>query len=91
MTTGVRKDPANTRYCIEVDGHLCVLDYILENGTITFTHTGVPDAVGGRGIAAALTRFGLNEARKEGWKVVPLCSYTAAYLKRHTEFLDLVK
>ena len=67
------------------DGHLCVLDYTLNGTVAAFTHTGVPDAVGGRGIAADLVRAGLDTARTHGWRVRPLCSYVAAYIKRHPE------
>lgn len=55
-----------------------------------FTHTGVPPAYEGQGIASALVKEGLAYARKEGYKVVPLCSFVAAYIKRHPEYADLL-
>jgi predicted GNAT family acetyltransferase len=79
-------------YCFtcEVDDHTCVLDYHLNGQTMTITHTGVPEAVGGRGLAAALTRAALDCARKEGWSIVPMCSFAAVYIKRHPQYQDLV-
>lgn len=68
-----------------VDGHRCVVDYSLSNHVMRVTHTGVPDAVGGRGIAAELTKFVLDTARTHNWQVIPVCSYTAAYIKRHPD------
>ncbi|HET6587508.1 MAG TPA: GNAT family N-acetyltransferase, partial [Oleiagrimonas sp.] len=65
-------------------------DYRLRDGVMTITHTGVPEVIGGRGIAASLTRFALETARREGWKVVPACSYAAVFIRRHPEFCDLV-
>jgi len=53
-------------------------------------HTGVPAAIGGRGVAAALVRAALDHARGEGLKVVPACSYVAAYFKRHPQDADLL-
>jgi predicted GNAT family acetyltransferase len=32
----------------------------------------------------------MTYARKEGLRVVPLCPFVAAFIKRHTEFQDLV-
>ena len=55
---------------------------------MTITHTRVPDAIGGRGVAAALTRAALALARESGWSVNPACSYAAAYLARHPEEVD---
>ncbi|AEP36788.1 hypothetical protein TASI_1029 [Taylorella asinigenitalis MCE3] len=45
--------------------------------------TQVPSEIGGRGVAAELTKFALNLARKNNWEVRPTCGYTKAYLKRY--------
>ncbi|MCC7226237.1 MAG: N-acetyltransferase [Burkholderiaceae bacterium] len=90
MEFDITNDHAASRFSIEVDGQRCVLDYILQNGTMTITHTGVPNAVGGRGIAAALTHHALETARTRGWKVRPVCSYAVVYIERHPEYQPLV-
>jgi predicted GNAT family acetyltransferase len=46
--------------------------------------------VGGRGIASALVQAAMEVARAEGWKVVPACSYAAAWMRRHPEYRDLL-
>jgi len=90
MNLDITHDFTNSRFCTLVDGHLCVLTYLLNGKTASYDHTGVPEAVGGRGIAAALTKFALDTARKEGWKVVPRCSYVDIYIRRHPEYADVV-
>ncbi|GAA0781448.1 GNAT family N-acetyltransferase [Castellaniella ginsengisoli] len=87
----IRHEEAARRFTWTEDGQLCVLDYTLEGAVASFTHTGVPAPVGGRGIAADLVRAGLDTARARGWRVRPLCSYVAAYVKRHPEYQDLVE
>ena len=72
-----------------LESHRAYIHYELKDDTMYITHTNVPVTLGGRGIAGELTEFALNTARQEGWKVVPQCSYTQAYLKRHPEFDDL--
>jgi predicted GNAT family acetyltransferase len=72
-----------------VDDQLCELDYRLAGKVMTITHTGVPASVEGRGIASALTLAAMQTARAEGWKVVPACSYAAAWVRRHPEFADI--
>ncbi len=52
-------------------------------------HTLVPPEIGGRGIAARLVEALVDDARKEGFKIVPQCSYVDAAFKRHPEWSDL--
>ncbi len=59
------------------------------DGTITIDHTGVPPAYEGRGIAARLVWRAIDDARAEGFKIVPLCSYVVAQFRRHPEWADL--
>ncbi len=84
----VTQDTQRSRYTATVDGVLCVLDYQLQGDVMTITHTGVPSQVGGRGIAAELTRHALEDARAHGWKVRPLCSYADVYTRRPPEYND---
>lgn len=85
----IRHYPERGRFETSIDGHDCEIDYRLDGKVMSITHTGVPAAVGGRGIAAEMTRFALETARTHGWKVVPACSYAEAYMRRHPEFDDL--
>ncbi|MVW80221.1 GNAT family N-acetyltransferase [Bordetella sp. 02P26C-1] len=89
-TLTIKHDESNGRFEARVDGYACVLEYQLRDGTMIIQHTGVPGAVGGRGIAAALTRHALDTARARRWRVLPLCSYAVTYIARHTEYQDLV-
>ncbi|MVW73635.1 GNAT family N-acetyltransferase [Bordetella sp. 15P40C-2] len=89
-TLSIEHDEPNGRFETRVDGHACVLDYQLRDSTMIIQHTGVPGAVGGRGIAAQLTRYALDTARARGWRVLPLCSYAVAYIARHSDYQDLV-
>lgn len=90
MQTAVQHDPAGGLFYAEVDGLRAVLNYHITDGTMSIVHTGVPPAIGGRGIAADLTRTALDFARSSHWKVRPLCSYSAVFLRQHPEYADLV-
>ncbi len=78
------------RFHATIEGHEAELTYRLGGGRMTIAHTGVPSAIGGRGVAADLVRAALEFARAEGLKVVPACSYAAAYIQRHPGYEDLV-
>lgn len=86
----VLHNPAASRFEARVGTQLAVADYGLEDGRIVFTHTYVPTALRGHGIAEKLVRAGLEFARAEGRRVVPQCSYVAAFIQRHQEFQGLV-
>jgi len=90
MTTEVVRNDAASRFEAMVDGELCVLAYRLGDGLLVIDHVIVPYAAGGRGIAAELTRTALDAARANGWRVVPNCSYAAAWIERHPEYRDLL-
>jgi len=86
----IRRNEAASRYETVVDGQTAVLEYRLHDGVLSIDHVIVPDAIGGRGIAGELTRTALEAARAAGWRVVPNCSYAAAYVRRHPQYADLV-
>ena len=90
MELTIVRNALESRFETTVDGTLCVLDYRLRDGVLAIDHLHVPDAVGGRGIAAALTEAALEAARREHWRVVPNCSYAAAFVERNPGWRDLV-
>lgn len=89
-SAAVAHDPSARRFALGVDGHEAGLDYQLLDGWMVITHTRVPAAIEGRGVASQLTRAAFEHARSEGWKVRPACSYAAAWARRHPEFRSLL-
>lgn len=83
-------NPAQSRFDLEQDGETAFAAYRLKGGTITFTHTIVPKPLEGQGIASRLIAFALAEARAKGLRVVPECSFVAAYIERHPDTQDLL-
>lgn len=86
----VKNNESKNRFEAEVDGHVAVADYELASGKITFTHTGVPKELGGRGVGSALIKGALDHARSRKLRVVPLCSFVAGYIEKNPEYADLV-
>lgn len=79
------------RFFTHVEHQFCQARYVLLNGTMHLTHTAVPAALQGRGIAATLVAAALAHARSQGWRVRPVCSYVQAYMQRHPETQDLLE
>lgn len=89
MADDINHEREAQRFVRRENGEESILEYELKDGVMTITHTGVPNAMRGRGIAGMLVQTALTTARAEGWKVVPACSYAATWMERHTEFADL--
>ena len=81
----VTHNEARRRFEATVDGQLCAADYQLRGRVMRMTHTGVPSAVGGRGIAAELVRVALAWAEDQGCTVEPSCSYVEVYMRQHPQ------
>ncbi len=83
--------PAAARYEATVDGELAgFLDYIVKRGRIALVHTEVKTAHRGGGIGGHLAGFAFDDARRRGWRVIPLCPHVRTWVDRHPEVLDLV-
>jgi predicted GNAT family acetyltransferase len=65
------------------------LTWVLKDGARVAEHTLVPPKIGGRGVAAQLVEALVDDARAQGFKIVPQCSYVAAQFKRHGEWAAL--
>lgn len=87
----VRHNEAESRFEAIVDGEVCVADYQKRGEEMAFTHTYVPPALRGRGIAEKIVRAGLEYARDHKFRVVPACWYVDTYIQRNPEFAGLVR
>lgn len=90
MTDMVRDDPGHQRYELEIGGELAFIDYHRDGGKVFMTHAEVPPALRGNGVGSALVKGALALVRAQGERVVPLCSFVAAYMRRHPETRDLL-
>ncbi len=79
------------RFEIRIEDEVCVLEYQLQGQTIFFTHTEVPQALEGQGLAGRLAKTGLDYARQNSLRVVPACEFMHVYIKRHPEYEDLLR
>jgi predicted GNAT family acetyltransferase len=78
-------NPGAHRFEARVDGHLGLAEYRLSGTVMQMTHTEVPTALQGRGIAGMLVEQALAHARAQGLKIDPLCSYVRSYMERRPE------
>jgi predicted GNAT family acetyltransferase len=87
----VRDRPAERQFVITVDGEDAgVATYRLRDSVITFLHTEIRPAFGGRGLGARLATGALDDARRRGLGVVPICPFIAKFIGEHPAYQDLL-
>ena len=87
----ITHNPAEHRFETWIDGQLSKLDYIQEGNDFVITHVGVYPELRGQGVAGRIVQVGLEYAKAHSLRVIPMCSYAAAYIRRHPEYLELTK
>ena len=82
-------NPGENRFETWIDGYLSKLDYIQDGKNFVITHVGVHPELRGQGVAGKLVQGSLEYAREKSLRVIPMCSYAAAYIRRHREYIEL--
>lgn len=89
-TFDVFNNTAANRFEVRIGDQVAFADYKVLASGVLFSHTEVPPALGGRGIAKTLVRAGLKFARENNLKVMPVCPFFAKYITEHVEEQDLL-
>ena len=84
----VQHNASANRYELTTAHGLAIAAYRVDGDRMVFTHTEVPAADEGQGLGGRLVAEALADAHRRGFKIVPACSFVAAYVRRHPEFED---
>lgn len=78
------------RACSQADGVCGRLTWVERSpGVRVADHTLVPHELRGRGVAAKLVEALVADARAEGFRIVPQCSYVEIAFRRHPDWAEL--
>jgi predicted GNAT family acetyltransferase len=86
----VTDNQALSRFELDVDGQTAFADYRRGDGRLVIPHVETPVALRGGGVASHLMQGIVDHARAEGLKIVPVCPYAVAWMRRHREYADLL-
>jgi predicted GNAT family acetyltransferase len=84
-------NPQENRFEVWTDGRLSKLDYIQDGKNFVITHVGVHPELRGQGLAGRITQAGLDYAKAHSLRVIPMCSYAAAYIRRNPQYAELTR
>jgi len=83
-------NPARSRFELEEAGLIAFADYRRRDRVLVIPHVEAPPALRGTGAAGRLMAGMLTIVRERGEKIVPTCSYAAAYMRQHKDQQDLL-
>jgi predicted GNAT family acetyltransferase len=87
----VRDNPEQHRYEVYVGSDLAgVAEYHARPGLVTVMHTEIDPSFEGRGIGSQFVAAVLDDVRRQGAKVLPVCPFVRAFIQRHPAYADLV-
>ena len=81
----VRDNRALSRFELERDGRIAFLVYQRQPDAVVLVHTEVPPELRGHHVGDALVRGALAAIEAEGLRMVPVCPFVQAYLRRHPQ------
>lgn len=84
------RDARGGRYWMAFGDEEAEMTYRLINGAMVIDHTFSPPKARGTGVAARMVKQAVEDARAEGLKIRPVCSYAVAQFQRHPEWSDLL-
>ena len=79
-------NPAQKRFEMQIGDQIAMVKYILGSKEIIFTHTEVPEAFEGHGLASKMAKVAVEYAKARGLRIRPMCPYMSAWIKRHPEY-----
>jgi predicted GNAT family acetyltransferase len=83
-------DVAAGRLEMDVGGQTVFADYRRDAGRLIIDHVEAPESLRGTGAAGRFMTALAAHAREQGLKIVPLCGYAAAWLRRSEKDHDLI-
>src|SRR3954463_14322595 len=87
----MRKNESASRYEIFLgERRVGLADYYRRGDVVVIPHTETLPEYGGRGLASRLVRYCLDDIRAQGLRVAQACPFVAAYIRKNSEYADLV-
>jgi len=83
-SASVSDNRAHRRFELTVDGKTAYLAYERKDDALMLIHTEVPDDLRGQHIGDALVEGALRAGRSEGLRIVAVCPFVRAYLRKHS-------
>ena len=89
MAETLTDNVSRSRFELGTDGDSGFVDYRRSGATLFLNHAEVPAALAGHGLGTRLVRGTLDLIRSRGERMVPVCPFIKAFVRRNPEYADL--
>lgn len=89
-TPVIRDEPQNNRFVMAVPGGEAFATYRRLDNYLIVSHTEVPSTLRGRGLGSQVAEALFENARRQGFRIVPACSFIADWVRRHPGYRDVL-
>jgi predicted GNAT family acetyltransferase len=84
--------PEERRYVLTLEGQqVGRLDYDIDGDVFVALHVGVDPPHEGHGLGSALVRQVLDEVRRSGRRLRPLCPFAVYFVRENPQYADLLE
>jgi predicted GNAT family acetyltransferase len=92
MAKTLTHDPDAHRYILRIDDDLvATADYVINGSSISFNHTFTNPRLRGKGYAAEVVAFAMDDVESTSdRRVIPMCWYVAKWFDEHPERAGLL-
>ncbi len=84
-------DTSSRQFEMEVEGRMAKVEYELNGTKMFLTHAKVPKALEGLGVGAAIVERVFSYIEENNLKLVPMCAFVTAHLRKHPEWKRIVE
>ena len=89
MSESLIDNAERSRFELGVNGASGFIDYRRSGTTLFLNHAEVPAALAGHGVGNRMVSEALDLIRRRGERIVPVCSFIQAFVRRHPAYADL--
>lgn len=90
MSIVLTDNPEKKRFEFNLEDRMGIIEYIKTKDKIFLTHTEVPIELNGKGYGKHIVELALIEVEKSGLKLVPLCPYVGAFIRKNPNWGKLI-
>lgn len=84
MTDTFKNNTSNSRFEYHKEGAFAFANYRTTDNTLYIDYVEAPPELRGTGAASELMGHVFDHAQQHGLRIVPICGYAAAWMKRHS-------
>ena len=86
MSSTLQNNTHKHRFEVKNDGKIAFIEYQqVDDETLALVHTEVDSSQEGQGIGSALVEDVLQYIEQNNLRIVPMCPFVSAYIKRHPD------